>query len=246
MAATKKRSTKSTRPKSRPPVAASIDEESDFLNSIDDHVADDARVTRIMREFLAGFDHLRTVGRCVTVFGSARFKPSHRYYKLAVETGRTLAKAGFAVMTGGGPGIMEAANKGARLGGGASLGCNIRLPREQKPNRYLDRFLEFRYFFVRKVMLAKYSHGFIVMPGGLGTLDELFEVMTLIQCGKMSNFPVVCMDRAFWLRMQDFFQNSMYAEGTLQSSELSFGKIVDDPKEAVAFIEKTLTENGEW
>src|SRR5262245_34492619 len=138
-----------------------------------------ARLLRIMMEFLRGFRKLHFVGPCVTVFGSARFKEDHEYYELGREMGRRLAQAGFTVITGGGPGIMEAANRGAKDAGGPSIGCNIRLPVEQKPNPYVDQFIEFRYFFVRKVMLAKYSYGFVALPGGFGTLDELFEIATL-------------------------------------------------------------------
>jgi uncharacterized protein (TIGR00730 family) len=148
---------------------------------------------RFFLEFLHGFESFDFDGPCVTVFGSARFPERHRYYELARELGRALANAGYTVMTGGGPGIMEAANRGAKEGGGLSLGCNIKLPAEQKPNPYLDKFIEFEHFFVRKVMLVKYSTAFVVMPGGFGTLDEAFEVITLAQTGKLERFPVVGM-----------------------------------------------------
>src|SRR6185436_6522026 len=149
-----------------------------------------ARVIRIAGEFLRGFRRLHFVGPCVTVFGSARFKEDHPYYTLARDIGRRLALAGATVMTGGGPGIMEAANRGAKEAGGYSIGCNIRLPLEQQPNPYLDRWVTFRYFFVRKVLLVKYSYAFVIMPGGFGTLDELFEAVTLIQTRKIESFPV--------------------------------------------------------
>lgn len=220
------------------------DDEKLFLASRGTHDEDDARAARIMREVLRGFDSLRDVGPCVTVFGSARFKPGSKYYQLAVDVGETLARAGFTVMTGGGPGIMEAANRGAKQAGGRSLGCNIELPHEQKPNPYLDRFIDFRYFFVRKVMLVKYSSAFVVMPGGLGTLDELFEVMTLIQCGKIASFPVVLMDRHFWEEMQDFFKKSLFKYGAVQPGELEFGTVADTPEEALKFIRKELREAG--
>src|SRR5205085_4292386 len=146
---------------------------------------------KMFRELVYGFRKLHFVGPCVTVFGSARFDEHHRYYAMAREVGRLLAKSGFTTMTGGGPGIMEAANRGAKEAGGRSIGCNIILPHEQKPNPYLDEFVEFRYFFVRKVMLVKYSCAFVCLPGGLGTLDELFEAATLIQCRKIGPFPLV-------------------------------------------------------
>jgi uncharacterized protein (TIGR00730 family) len=149
-------------------------------------------------ELMRGFRALHFVGPCVTVFGSARFKEDHAYYHLARAVGAGLARAGFTVMTGGGPGIMEAANRGAKDVGGRSLGCNIELPEEQQPNAYLDQWITFKHFNIRKLMLVKYSYAFIVMPGGYGTLDELFEVATLIQTGKLQDFPVVLMGREFW------------------------------------------------
>jgi len=218
--------------------AAQLDDEKLFLSHKGRNIEDDARAARIMRELLRGFDSLRDVGPCVTVFGSARFKPGSEYYQLAVDVGETLARAGFAVMTGGGPGIMEAANRGAKKGGGLSLGCNIELPFEQKPNPYLDRFIDFRYFFIRKVMLVKYSSAFIVMPGGLGTLDELFEVMTLIQCGKIASFPVVLMNREFWEEMGDFFQKSLFKHGAVEPNALRFGTFPAPPTPALKFIRK--------
>jgi hypothetical protein len=155
-------------------------------------------------EFLRGFESFELDRPCVTVFGSARFPEGHPHYELARATGRALAQAGFAVMTGGGPGIMEAANRGAREASGLSLGCNITLPFEQKPNPYLDRFIEFEHFFIRKVMLVKYSSAFIVMPGGLGTLDEAFEVLTLVQTGKLERFPLISMGGEFWDHLREF------------------------------------------
>jgi uncharacterized protein (TIGR00730 family) len=148
------------------------------------------RALHIFREFLMGFRRLRGIGPCVTVFGSARFEEDHRYYRMGMEVGEKIARAGYAVMTGGGPGIMEAANRGARNAGGKSVGCNIKLPQEQDPNPYLDTFIEFDHFFVRKVMLVKYSWAFVVLPGGFGTMDEIFETLTLIQTEKMKSFPV--------------------------------------------------------
>ena len=191
---------------------------------------------KIFVEFIRGFRRLHFIGPCVTVFGSARFDENHEYYKLTQEVGKKLAKAGFAVMTGGGPGIMEAANRGAREGGGLSLGCNIELPMEQVPNPYLDRFVEFNYFFVRKVMLVKYSDAFIVMPGGFGTLDEVFETAVLIQTGKIEKFPVIIMGRKFWEPMRDFIYESLIAGGTISPEDLDLIHVTDDPDEAISII----------
>jgi hypothetical protein len=194
------------------------------------------RAIRIFFEFLRGFRALHFLGPCVTVFGSARFEDGHPYYSMARETGDLLAKAGFTVMTGGGPGIMEAANRGAKDGGGRSIGCNIELVREQQPNPYLDKFITFRYFFVRKVMLVKYSYAFVVMPGGFGTLDEVFETATLIQTAKISDFPIVLMGAQFWLPMLHFMHDTLVDEGTVDKQELSIFKVTDSPEEAVEYI----------
>ena len=194
------------------------------------------RALRIFFEYLRGFRALHFVGPCVTVFGSARFTEDHAYYQLGREVGRLASHAGFTVMTGGGPGIMEAANRGAKDDGGRSVGCNIRLPKEQKPNAYLDRWVEFRYFFVRKVMLAKYSYAFIVMPGGFGTLDELFEIATLIQTGKIRDFPVVLMGAAFWAPLIDFLRDTMVASGTIEQEDLDRLMVTDSPEQAIATI----------
>jgi hypothetical protein len=200
------------------------------------------RLARITREFAMGLRELRSVGPCVTVFGSARYLRSTRYYKLAVRMGAALARAGFAVMTGGGPGIMEAANRGAQRAGGLSLGCNIVLPHEQNSNAFVDRVINFRYFFVRKVMLVKYSQAFVVMPGGLGTLDELFEVSTLIQTGKLQNFPVVLMCGDYWDEMGEFLRASVIGSGAAGKDELDFARVIDDPAMAVAFIKERVRE----
>ena len=191
---------------------------------------------RIFAECVKGFRALHFVGPCVTVFGSARFKDDHPYYILARRTGARLAEAGFTVMTGGGPGIMEAANRGAREAGGASVGCNIRLPIEQKPNPYLDRWVEVRYFFVRKMLLEKYSYAFIAMPGGMGTLDEIFETAVLIQTGKMRDFPFVLMGRSFWAPLVDYLRDGLLACGTIDPVDLSRFIVTDSPEEAVATI----------
>jgi uncharacterized protein (TIGR00730 family) len=199
-------------------------------------LSDLARLGRIITEFVRGFMALRDVGACVTVFGSARFREGHEYYELARETGRLLAQAGFTVMTGGGPGIMEAANRGAKEAGGYSLGCNIVLPTEQKPNPYLDRWIEFRYFFVRKMMLVKYSCAFIVLPGGFGTLDEVFETATLIQTGKIADFPVVVMGGKYWQKLQTFIRETLIEEQTISAADLEMVINTDSPAEAVARI----------
>lgn len=194
------------------------------------------RTIRIGAEFIRGFRALHFVGPCVTVFGSARFPESHVYYRLAQEVGARIAQLGFTVMTGGGPGIMEAANRGAKDAGGRSIGCNITLPQEQEPNPYVDRFVEFRYFFVRKVMLVKYSYAFVVLPGGFGTLDELFEALTLIQTGKIRGFPVVLMGKGYWAPMIEFIRRTMVEVGTISPDDVRLLKLTDDPDEAAAFL----------
>jgi len=199
-----------------------------------------ARLFRILREFLRGFRALHFVGPCVTVFGSARFDETHRYYALAHDMGAHFARLGLTVMTGGGPGIMEAANRGAREAGGRSIGCNIQLPIEQRPNPYLDRFITFRYFFVRKVMLVKYSYGFLVMPGGFGTLDELFEALTLLQTRKIENFRVVLMGTEYWRPMLESIERTMTAWNTVDPSDFRLIQVTDDPAEAMAIFEQSM------
>ncbi len=213
------------------------DAEKSFLVGRRSHGDDLESAVRIFLEILRGFEELNFEGRCVTVFGSARFEPGHPYYQQAYEVGRLLADSGYAVMTGGGPGLMEAANKGAREAGGHSIGCNIQLPREQEPNPYLDKFVEFEHFFVRKVMLVKYSSAFIVMPGGFGTLDEAFEVVTLIQTAKLESFPVVAMGGEFWDELDDFLRNTMLAEGTISEADLQVISPADSPADALSIIE---------
>ncbi|MBW1688799.1 MAG: TIGR00730 family Rossman fold protein [Deltaproteobacteria bacterium] len=193
---------------------------------------------RIFREFLRGFRNLRRVGPCVTVFGSARFEEGHRYYQLAREMGRRIAQAGYTVMTGGVPGIMEAANRGARDVGGHSAGCNIRLPEEQEPNPYLDRFVEFDHFFVRKVMLVRYSKAFVVMPGGFGTLDEVFETMTLIQTGKIANFPIVALGSDYWGHLAEFARRALVHNETISPEDLDLVSITDSLDEAMEIIQR--------
>jgi len=192
---------------------------------------------RFFLEFLRGFESLNFEGPCVTVFGSARFREGHPYYEMARRLGRRLAESGYVVMTGGGPGIMEAANRGAKEGGGLSLGCNIKLPMEQQPNPYLDDFVELEYFFIRKVILVKYSCAFAVMPGGFGTLDEAFEVLTLVQTGKLENFPIVSMGQDFWNHLRTFVQNSLVAEQTIDSGDMDLIQGTDDVEEALRIIQ---------
>ena len=198
-----------------------------------------SRLRRIMSEFEHGFRSLRNLGPAVTVFGSARFTPGHPYYELGRQVGRRLAASGFTVMTGGGPGAMEAANRGAHEAGGPSYGLNIVLPHEQKPNPYVDDTVEFHYFFVRKVMLVKYSCAYIVLPGGLGTLDELFEAATLLQCGKVGPFPLVLVGSEFWQGMRDFLL-FMVEQGVFGAEEVGFARITDSAEEAVDLVVRSL------
>ena len=207
-----------------------------FLGGKRSRQADLESVVTIFLEFLRGFESFDFEGSCVTVFGSARFDENHEYYALAREMGGALARAGYAVMTGGGPGLMEAANRGAREAGGLSLGCNIRLPHEQKPNPYLDKFIEFEHFFVRKVMLVKYSSAFVVMPGGYGTLDEAFEVATLIQTGKLERFPIVGLGGEFWHELRKFARETMIGAGVINQEDISFVHPVESIDEAMSFI----------
>jgi uncharacterized protein (TIGR00730 family) len=195
-----------------------------------------ARATRIFFEFIRGFRALHFVGPCVTVFGSARTEEGSPHYEMARDVGRRLAMEGFATMTGGGPGIMEAANRGAREAGGLSIGCNIELPHEQDHNEHLDVWIDFCHFFVRKVMLVKYSYGFIVLPGGFGTMDEIFETATLMQTGKIANFPLVVMGREFWGDLFEFLRGTMVLEGTINPEDPDRFLLTDSPGQAVAHI----------
>jgi uncharacterized protein (TIGR00730 family) len=199
----------------------------------------------VFAELIRGLRRLHFVGPCVTVFGSARFPPEHPYYALTRAVGARLAEAGFTVMTGGGPGLMEAANRGARDVGGGSVGCNIVLPAEQKPNPYLDRFVTFRHFFVRKVMLAKYSYGFVGMPGGLGTLDEIFEIAVLIQTGKIRSFPLVLVGREHWAPLVDYLRQRLVTAGTIDALDVERIHLTDSAQEAVEWIRaRALPEFG--
>lgn len=199
------------------------------------------RAVRIFFELIHGFRQLHFLGPCVTVFGSARFPANHPHYALARELGAQIARAGFTVMTGGGPGIMEAANRGAREAGGRSVGCNIQLPVEQQPNPYLDRFVTFRHFFVRKVMLVKYSYAFVVLPGGFGTLDEIFETATLIQTGKISNFPLILMGVEYWRDLRELLER-MVREGTIDGRDLERILFTDSIEQAMEVIETQATK----
>lgn len=221
------------------PAGDGADRERAFLAETRTPEKERARLERIQAEFVRGFKGLYRVGPAVTVFGSARFKENHRYYKLARAVGGELARAGFATLTGGGPGIMEAANRGAHEAGGASYGLNIILPHEQSVNPYVDKSIEFHYFFTRKVMLVKYSCAFIIMPGGLGTLDELFEAATLIQCNKIGPFPVVLIGNSFWEGMRKWGA-FLKREGVFTADEVQFGWHTDSPAEAVEVIRRSL------
>lgn len=201
---------------------------------------DSWQIFKIMSEFVEGFEKLAAIGPCVTIFGSARTTENHKYYKMASKIAYLLVKRGFGVITGGGPGIMEAANKGAKKAGGKSVGLNITLPHEQAPNPYIDpdKLITFKYFFVRKTMFTKYSQGFIVLPGGFGTCDELFESLTLIQTGKIAHFPIVLVGKDYWKGLVDWLTNTVLKEKNIHERDLHLFQVVDDENEAVEIIEK--------
>lgn len=206
-----------------------------FVQGPHSRVAEFFFTLKVMREFIKGFRALHFLGPCVTVFGSARFKEDHDFYQLARQMGAELSKMGFVIMTGGGPGIMEAANRGAKDVNGSSIGCNIKLSKEQHHNPYLDKFVTIDHFFVRKVLLLKYSYAFVVLPGGFGTLDELFETLTLIQTGKISHFPVVLMGSDYWKPLCEQLER-MKQEKTILPEDLSHLIITDNPEAALNFI----------
>lgn len=197
---------------------------------------------KVMLQFLKGFRKLHFVGHCVTVFGSARYDPGHQYYELAREAGKTIARMGLTVLTGGGPGIMEGANRGAFEVGGESIGCNIKLPKEQKPNPYLHDWICLDHFFVRKVLLLKYSYAFFVLPGGWGTMDELFETLTLVQTGIIHNFPIVIMGSEYYSPLRAWIER-MVSEETISASDLRYLLHTDDLEEASSHIEKFIQSN---
>jgi uncharacterized protein (TIGR00730 family) len=196
------------------------------------------RVFRIMSEFVDGFEVLSKLGKAVSIFGSGRFSPQNKYYKICEQIAYLLAKRGYAIITGSGPSIMEAANKGARRGGGHSVGLNIQIPTEQVPNKYVDTLLDFRYFFVRKVMFVKYAKAFVIMPGGYGTLDEFTEAITLIQTRRIDRFPVVLVGSEYWEGLLDWMQGMLLKNGSITRGDLHIFTIVDKPAEAVAVINK--------
>lgn len=207
-----------------------------FLSGRRHHEEDLVSAVSIFLEILRGFESFEIDRPCVTVFGSSRCGEGHAYYEMARHLGRGLAEAGFVTMTGGGPGLMEAANRGAREGGGASLGCNIILPAEQVPNPYLDKYIQFEHFFVRKLLLVKYSSAFVVLPGGFGTLDEAFEIATLIETGKLDRFPIVAMGSEFWEPMRRFIRETMVTAPTISEGDLEIVKVTDDVDEAIDWI----------
>lgn len=205
----------------------------EFLDS------DPWRALRILSEFVEGFDALAALGPAVAVFGSARTAPGHGYYELAREVGRLLAHAGYAVITGGGPGVMEAANRGCQEGGGLSVGCNIELPHEQALNAYVDLGVEFRYFFARKTMFVKYSDAFVILPGGFGTMDELFESLTLIQTGKIRHFPVILVGVAYWTGLLAWLRDVMLQQAAIDVDDFDLLKLTDDPAEVVRMVQES-------
>ena len=212
-----------------------------LLQGAHNYASDLWRSFHIWREFRKGFTKLSRVQKCVTFFGSARFDESHEYYKLAYDTAYKIGQAGYAVMSGGGPGIMEAANRGAKDAGALSIGCNIKLLIEQRPNPYQDISLHFDYFFVRKVMLLKYAQAFVLLPGGFGTMDEVFETATLMQTGKICDFPVVVMGSQYWKQLGPFLDKTMLELGTIDERDLNYLKMTDDPQGALDIIKSSHT-----
>jgi uncharacterized protein (TIGR00730 family) len=214
-------------------------EEINFLDGPRSRWTEFVFTVKVMVEFIRGFRSLHFSGPCVTVFGSARFNQDHPYYTKARELSAAIAKLGFTIMTGGGPGIMEAANRGAKDVGGKSLGCNIILPMEQKHNPYLDKFVNFKYFFIRKVLMLKYSYAFIIMPGGFGTLDEMFEAMTLIQTKKIEDFPVIIFSKEYHKELTEHF-NLMIDKKTISTEDLKLFLVTDSVEEVIDLLQKTI------
>jgi len=196
------------------------------------------RLFRIMAEFVEGFETLSRIGPCVTIFGSARTPADHKYYQMTVDVARLAAKQGYGIITGGGPGVMEAANKGAMMENGRSIGLNIQLPYEQLPNPYIKTLLNFRHFFCRKVMFLKYTSAVIIMPGGFGTMDEMFETLTLIQTQKVASLPLVLMGSEFWKGLMEWLEKTMLQQGYILEADLALMRITDDPQEAIDYISK--------
>lgn len=221
--------------------APSAEEERYFLEGPKSRSSELVITLHILADFLRGFRALHFVGPCVTVFGSARFRADHPFYELARDVGRGLSRLGFTVMTGGGPGIMEAANRGAHESGGRSIGCNIRLPEEQQPNSYLDRHVTLRHFFVRKVLLIKYSYAFIALPGGFGTMDEIFEALTLIQTRKIDPFPIVLFGKDYWRRLVELLEEMAKAK-TIDPSDMKLLLITDSVAEAMQHVQRHAIE----
>jgi uncharacterized protein (TIGR00730 family) len=213
-----------------------IQGEADFLSGRHSRFHETTRLLRIVFEFVRGFRALHYEKAAVTVFGSARFPEGHPYYELARKVGAALAREGFTVITGGGPGLMEAANRGAQEAGGRSIGCNIILPHEQGHNAYLDKVVTFYYFFVRKIMLVKYSYAYIILPGGFGTLDEMSEAITLIQTGKLYDFPMILMGSDYWKGFIDWSRDSLLKNGAISAADLDYLQLIDDPAEATKKI----------
>jgi len=206
---------------------------------MDDFTREDTwRIFRIMSEFVDGFEVLSRMGKAVSIFGSARTKPDSRHYKLGEEVAYQVAKAGYAVITGSGAGLMEAANRGAKRAGGESIGLNIQIPCEQKPNKYVDTLLDFRYFFVRKVMFVKYAKAFVILPGGYGTMDEFFEAINLIQTERIPKFPVILFGSEYWKGLISWLKDTVYKHGNISKKDLDIFIIVDRPQDVTAAIKK--------
>lgn len=223
-------------------IEAAVPPERDFLQHSRSYEKEMERLGKVQAEFGRAIKQMQHIGPAVTIFGSARFKPGEPFYESSRETGKAFAEAGFSVLTGGGPGAMEAANKGAFEAGGKSYGLNIILPHEQAPNPYVDDTISFDYFFVRKTMLVKYSCAYIVMPGGLGTLDELFEAATLIQCKKIGPFPLILVGKEFWSGLRNYI-SYLADNGVFTPDEIGFSKIVDTPEEAVELVLKSMPKD---
>lgn len=214
------------------------------MGKIDVPAEETWRIFRIMAEFVEGFEELSKVGPAVSLFGSARTEPGSEYYNMAKDTAYEIAKAGFAVITGGGPGVMEAGNLGAKEAGGKSIGLNIELPTEQKPNDYQNIEMHFKYFFCRKVMFLKYAHGFVILPGGYGTMDETFEALCLIQTLRQAYFPVILMGTDYWKGLIEWIKDKMLGHGYISAEDLDFFSLIDDPKEVAKRIVDFNATNG--